>query len=101
MPQLAEKERAVVGEQLEAAPDHDFLLNEPNGLVSDFARVKTAYLQWLQNMHRAVHIFQLSAEQWTITSGSKVLWIEKEDTSSVCLTNNNKCLHCCAEFSIR
>ena len=58
MPQLAEKERAVVGEQLEAAPDHDFLLNEPNGLVSDFARVETAYLQWLQNMHRAVHIFQ-------------------------------------------
>ena len=36
VPQLAENKPATVGEQLEVVPDHDFLLNEPNGLVSDF-----------------------------------------------------------------
>ena len=62
VPQLEEHEvqkgPAAVGEQLEAEPDNEPLLNEPVRLVQDFARVETTYLQWLQNMHRAVHLFQ-------------------------------------------
>ena len=44
----------VFEEQLEA--DDALLLTDPVGLP-EFARVKQAYLDWLRNMHRAVHMY--------------------------------------------